>query len=122
MKNYGCIEVAGQWPENSWKSMAALLTPCVAQILCDTHHLLRAWAAMLVYQKIAHVSATRSEYCFWHERIGQRRTAMSAHRDEADAQRTSLLRPGLTPQRTTALRSSPPVRGSELMGIFDFLI
>ena len=53
MKNYGCIEVAGQWPENSWKSMAALLTPCVPQILCDAHHLLRAWAVMLVYKNCA---------------------------------------------------------------------
>ena len=32
--------------------MAALLTPYAAQILCDAHHLLRAWAAMLVYQKL----------------------------------------------------------------------
>jgi hypothetical protein len=25
---------------------------------CDAHHLLRAWAAMLVYQKIAHITAS----------------------------------------------------------------
>jgi len=51
MKNYGCVELPVNGLKThgkAWRHFSRL----ASLILCDAHHLLRAWAVMLVYQKL----------------------------------------------------------------------